>query len=279
MAEHEDTRAEALKARTRKYWQRQIAEKTPEELAAFRAAAAERTKAWTRDNPDKVEAYRERRNALKRARRAANPEKTKADRKRHAASNRDEKLAARRAKHAAMTPEQQTKVAEGKRRYRQENREKVAAAKAKWDAENAEHRKEYTEAYKERRKVVRGYRLKTDPRAALNHRMSCLVRNTLKGRGGRKGSKRWEELVGYTIADLERHLRRTIPDGLTWDDFMAGRLHIEHKTPLSAFNFTDPSHIDFRRAWALSNLRLWPGPDNLKKHAKLEKPFQPSLAL
>lgn len=119
-------------------------------------------------------------------------------------------------------------------------------------------------------------RARTDPRYALNRRMIQLLHTTMRARNGRK-SGRWEELVGYTIDTLHAHLQGTMPVGYTWDDFMAGRLHVDHKTPLSAFNFETAEDLDFQRAWALTNLQLLPGPDNLSKADKLDGPFQPSL--
>jgi hypothetical protein len=55
--------------------------------------------------------------------------------------------------------------------------------------------------------------------------------------------------------------------------------HINHVIPISAFNFSSPEDIDFKKCWALKNLRpLW-AKDNFSKNARLDKPFQPSLAL
>ena len=74
------------------------------------------------------------------------------------------------------------------------------------------------------------------------------------------------------MADLIKHLEKTLPDGYTWEE-----CHIDHKIPMSAFNFTTPEHTDFKRCWALSNLRLLPAKENLVKYNKLYKPFQPAL--
>lgn len=55
--------------------------------------------------------------------------------------------------------------------------------------------------------------------------------------------------------------------------------HIDHKIPKSAFNFETPEDIDFKRCWALKNLQpLWAA-ENIKKHDRVDKPFQPSLAI
>ncbi|MBT7082094.1 MAG: hypothetical protein HN929_11645 [Chloroflexi bacterium] len=97
----------------------------------------------------------------------------------------------------------------------------------------------------------------------------------------KKAGRHWEELVDYTLEDLTKHLKSTIPDGYTWeDDFVNGDnvLHIDHITPMSAFNFESASHVDFKRCFALDNLQLLPAIENMQKSAKLERPFQPCLA-
>ena len=84
--------------------------------------------------------------------------------------------------------------------------------------------------------------------------------------------------LGYTAQDLEKRLRRTIPKGYTWKDFLDGKLHIDYKIPVAVFNFNCPPDLDFKKCFALTNLQLLPAIYNIKKGKKLDKPFQPSLA-
>ncbi len=136
----------------------------------------------------------------------------------------------------------------------------------KWRKENPEYNKEYT---KNRRKI--------DLKFNLNHRIGCLMRQSLKGI--KKNNRHWENLVDYTVNDLTKRLKRTLPKGYTWNDFLQGKLHIDHIIPKSIFNFDKPEHIDFRRCWALSNLQLLPEKENITKNAKLTRPFQIALKL
>ena len=119
-------------------------------------------------------------------------------------------------------------------------------------------------------------RRRKSPKRALHERITARVRQCLRGC---KYRRKWEDLVGYTLADLRAHLDKTMPPGCTWADFMSGALHIDHIIPVSAHNFSTPEDIDFRKCWALSNLRLLPASENLEKRAKLDRPFQPSLML
>jgi hypothetical protein len=135
--------------------------------------------------------------------------------------------------------------------------------------------------YREREKSVRNERLRTrrrvDPLFALRTRISCLMRDSLNGRI--KNGRKWQDLVGYSVDELRCHLEKQFNNGMTWELLLAGEIHIDHKIPVSAFNFSKPEDIDFKKCWALSNLQpLWKT-DNIIKKDKLYKPFQPSLII
>jgi len=140
----------------------------------------------------------------------------------------------------------------------------------------------YVYRYSYNKKILKYYnkyqseRLKTDIKFRLNRNVSRLIRKALKGN---KAGRKWGSLVGYTLNDLIDRLKNTMPVGYTWQDFLQGKLHIDHITPISAFNFNCPDHTDFRRCWALENLRLLPAKENMIKHNKLDKPFQPALKI
>lgn len=84
--------------------------------------------------------------------------------------------------------------------------------------------------------------------------------------------------MGYTLDDLKKHLEKQFTDGMSWDAFLRGEIHIDHKTPKSAFNFKTTADIDFRLCWKLSNLQPMFAKENMSKGAKIESPFQPSFA-
>ncbi|MBA7535324.1 hypothetical protein ES705_27577 [subsurface metagenome] len=172
--------------------------------------------------------------------------------------------------------------------WRERNKEYLNEKRKKWYEENKEiariYQREYLKKYPRRDnpkyKVIKNLwmrnKYKIDLKYNLNQRMSRAILKALKGN---KANRHWENLVGYTIRDLERRLKRTMPQGYTWQDYLEGKLHIDHVIPKSAFNFTRPEHTDFKRCWALENLRLLPAKENLIKHNHLNKPFQPTLRL
>lgn len=116
----------------------------------------------------------------------------------------------------------------------------------------------------------------TDLKFKLNKNISRAIQRSLKEG---KGAKSWKDLVSYTIDDLKKHIKKRFTTGMTWEKFLNGEIHIDHKIPISAFNFTKPEHRDFKRCWALKNLQPMWAKDNLKKGMNLIKHFQPSLLL
>jgi hypothetical protein len=113
------------------------------------------------------------------------------------------------------------------------------------------------------------------PGGRLRVSISIAIREALKGK---KNGRHWEDLVGYKLKDLKEHLEKQFVDGMSWDNFGKGdgKWHLDHILPQAVFGYVDTSDIDFHRCWALSNLRPMWGRENMRKHAKVIKPFQPS---
>ena len=106
----------------------------------------------------------------------------------------------------------------------------------------------------------------------LNNRIRSLIQQSIRGK---KCGRKWEDLVGYSVDDLKRHLEKQFKDGMSWGN--RSEWHIDHIIPKSVFNYEKPEDDDFKKCWALKNLQpLW-AKDNISKHNKLEKHFQPSL--
>lgn len=154
----------------------------------------------------------------------------------------------------------------------------------RWKRENKEivNRSNRKSKRKHRDKIriagieYRNKKYRTDPAYKTNVLMALGVRYSLKGN---KNGARWTGLVGYSVQELMTRLKKTMPSGYCWDDYLSGGLQIDHIIPVTAFNITSPQDIDFKRCWALKNLRLLPAEENLRKRDTVEKPFQPSLAL
>jgi len=166
--------------------------------------------------------------------------------------------------------------------YRNANRAKCNACNKKWRKANPERADLYSSAWKranpekakEKRRIWENQKTETDPKFKLSCNMRRSIWDSLRGN---KNGRHWEDLVGYTLNDLKKHLEKQFKKGMTWSN--QGMWHIDHIIPISAHNFTKPEHTDFKKCWALKNLQpLW-AHDNHVKHNKLTKHFQPSLFL
>ena len=142
-----------------------------------------------------------------------------------------------------------------------------------WKKKNPEKAKEIQRKSKEKKYL----KVKDDPTYKVNRSLAKSIHRVLKNNGGSKDGRHWEHLVGYSATELKAHLEIQFAEGMSWDNY--GEWHIDHIIPKSAFNFNAAGQIDFIKCWALENLRpLW-AVDNIKKGARLQHDFQPSLAL
>jgi hypothetical protein len=172
------------------------------------------------------------------------------------------------------------------------NPQKSRDRSKRWATKNIEKHREHTRKYikchpdylrkwrnenpgkaKKSNKYHNDKKLKT-ARGRILNRISCAIRRSIREN---KAGRHWESLAGYTLDQLKDHLEKQFTPEMSWGKFH--QIHIDHKIPLSAFNFSKPEDIDFKRAWALENLRPMWSRENLSKGAKLEEPFQPSLQI
>jgi hypothetical protein len=127
---------------------------------------------------------------------------------------------------------------------------------------NIEWHKKYRKKIQPIRNETEKTKSKTDVSFALNRRMRCLVWQGLRRN---KNNRKWSELVGYSINDLRVHLEKQFKDGMTWERFLSGEIHIDHKQPRASFQFKSHGDVAFKKCWSLENLQpLW-ALDNIKK--------------
>lgn len=80
-------------------------------------------------------------------------------------------------------------------------------------------------------------------------------------------SRKVERELGYSIADLMRHIEKQFTKRMTWGKFRAGEIHIDHILPQASFDLADDD--EWRRCWCLSNLRPMWASENIAKGAKV----------
>lgn len=162
------------------------------------------------------------------------------------------------------------------KKYCQDNKEQIKKQRAEYYQDNKERVVKYNQEHREEINRRDREKRNNNPKVKLNVNFSNVIRLSLKGN---KEGRHWESLVDYTLEELMKHLKTTIPEGFTWQDYMDGKLHIDHKIPIYVFNFDSYTDLDFRRCWALENLQLLEAKENISKSNKIGKPFQPCLKI
>lgn len=119
-------------------------------------------------------------------------------------------------------------------------------------------------------------KVRSTSQGQLSAKMSSRICLSLQNK---KKNQRWLELADFTLEQLKRHIEKRFAEGMSWKLYMKGQIHIDHKIPVSAFNFATPADIDFKKCWSLKNLQPMWSHENQSKNDKLIKPFQPSLLL
>lgn len=86
-----------------------------------------------------------------------------------------------------------------------------------------------------------------------------------------KNGHKWEELTGYSLDDLKKHLESQFDEKMNWNNYGREGWHIDHIIPIDYFNIKSYNDKEFKICWSLENLRpLWKF-DNLSKKNKLPK--------
>jgi hypothetical protein len=202
--------------------------------------------------------------------RAANPDKNKEDYRKRIATNPNYWAD----RYASNSDAERRRVAA----WRIANVEKSQQMHRQWRAKNPDYYREWPkrdlEKTKERRRKYHLKKLAT-PKGRIENAIRVGVHKGLTK--GIKAGRRTFDLLGYGLNDLMERLESEFLPGMTWGNY--GKWHIDHQIPLSAHHYETPDDIDFKKAWALSNLQPMWAADNIRKHAKLAAPFQPSLAI
>jgi hypothetical protein len=185
-----------------------------------------------------------------------------------------------------------------RKKWRSKNRERVNATHnlwlsnhpgykkefdKKWFAENREKERERDKEWRlnnrdKKRKHMRkcNYKKRATAEGHLSTNISNAIRHSLQH--GQKGRRKWETLVGYSLQALKAHIEKKFSGDMNWDNY-GSYWTLDHKIPVSVFNFACPDDIDFKRCWELKNLQPMEKIANIIKRDKLSAPFQPAFIM
>ncbi len=157
------------------------------------------------------------------------------------------------------------KRAERQRQIKKEwliaNKDIIEAQKIKKDAERLIRKRERRNAEQSKKTATDiGYRILKNLRAR--------ARFALK-RDGAVKSDTTEALLGCTIPFFRTYFESLFTEGMSWEAFMAGEIHVDHKRPCSLYDLTKPE--EQRACFNYKNLQpLWKL-DNLSKGRKYQE--------
>lgn len=186
--------------------------------------------------------------------------------------------------------ENKEKYSEYYRQYYQKNKDEIINRVKEYYKDNKEKIKKYIRCYRinnpDKEKVWRRkeYENNKDKRKILNREYHVkyfkkIGHAILKSLKGNKNGHHWETLVNFTLNDLIKHLKETMPNGYSWEDYLNGKLHLDHILPIRLFQYNTPDDEEFKQCWSLYNLQLLPAKENLSKRELINNPILLGLLL
>lgn len=156
--------------------------------------------------------------------------------------------------------------------YHRDNKEELNKRSKSWYDDNKESvslqyktvplkkskKRQYNNDYERNRKA-------TDPIFKLRKNCSRLINHALNGS---KNGQSILEFLSYTIDELKRHLETQFDSKMSWKNYGI-YWHIDHIIPQSLLPYVSMEDENFKKCWALSNLRPLEAIENMKKSNKL----------
>jgi hypothetical protein len=166
------------------------------------------------------------------------------------------------------------------KQYQEEHKAACAACCKRYRLKHEEEIREYNKGYnqlpenKEKRNIRLNKRKRIDPVFKLRYRISAAICEALKrNQGGKLGISCMKSL-SYTVQQLKDHLESQFETWMNWDNygvvnFEKDTWQIDHIIPHSSFYYETMDCEEFRKCWALENLRPLKSIDNIKKGNKI----------
>ena len=173
----------------------------------------------------------------------------------------------RLARMQAYSNQNRAKLNAAKRESRKQNPEKERAINKKFRLRHPERfaeiqRQSYLKNKPKRIAYLRWYRHSTADR-----KMRVLLRQRLRAvlKQNRKIASTLA-LLGCSVEFFKSYFEQRFTDGMSWDRFMKGEIHIDHIRPCSSFDLSDPGQQ--KVCFHYSNLQPLLARDNLRKGSR-----------
>lgn len=230
-------------------YQKKWAKNNPEKVR-------EKARKYRKNNPEKVREYRKNNREKIREYYKNNREKIREHQKKWNEINKERIKKRAKKYHKKYYKENHDRLLKKFAKYREKNKEILVIRGKEWRKNNKDKiKKKYKNDY---------IKNKNSTIYKINTSISRMIRRDLKRR---KNGNHWEYLVNYTLKDLMIHLESQFKPGMTWQNI--GKWHIDHRIPVSLWEFSSYEDREFKQCWALCNLQpLW-AKENMSKGNKI----------
>jgi hypothetical protein len=158
------------------------------------------------------------------------------------------------------------------KKYRKENTEKVKTINAEYRKNNPDHNRNYrinnSEKIKLQKKEYVRDRYANDLNFKIRINVSVSINQLLSVSGNSKNGNSIINFLPYSINDLKSHLENQFESWMTWkkwgkynpktwddNDQTTWTWQLDHIVPQSIFSYQSMKDDNFKKCWALSNLR------------------------
>jgi hypothetical protein len=149
-----------------------------------------------------------------------------------------------------------------RKEYHSNNKEKISLKNKEYRAANLEHLKEHNREYQRKYakilSIKRQQLIDSTPLRQFKERIRCLVKNSFYRLKHNK-TKRVSEVIGADWEIVKEHFVSQFKDGMTWDAFIAGEIHVDHIQPLASAKTEEElialcHYTNLQPLWCLDNL-------------------------
>jgi hypothetical protein len=149
------------------------------------------------------------------------------------------------------------------------------------DPEQKEHKQEYDRKYhrdpanKKRRNLRNKNKRKNDPFFVIRSYISAMINRAIKKNGSTKNNYSCLKFLPYTIQELKEHLEKLFDPWMNWNnrgkfskiwddnDPATWKWQLDHIIPQSELPYKTMKDENFKKCWALENLRPYSAKQNL----------------
>lgn len=166
--------------------------------------------------------------------------------------------------------------------YLQNNKEKIILYKKEYYKKNKERISQKTKEhqssveYKTNKNLRRRLQRDNDPAVRLRHYIGVEINTVLKQNKSNKNGRSFLKAINYSLEELKNHLESKFEFWMTWEnqgkyipsewddnDSSTWKWQLDHIIPQSLLSYTSMEEDNFKKCWALSNLRPYSAKQNI----------------